>query len=157
MNGYNTRESSGRTDPVKSGTTLKGQKIRDDHSSQPNSKLIDLSMIFDSPILEDLTLGFSSPDEMKKFLTKARANGFQIREIRGITNGSFKSYRLRYSFQYFARSEYETEPQFNHQVRSPELPRAEFLEERKASGLMLTNGLVYPKNRSGDAGLRWPS
>ena len=54
---------------------------------------LDLSMLMDSPVLEDLTLGFATTQDMQAFLKEAKANGFIVRD----RSAELKTVRLRVS------------------------------------------------------------
>ena len=110
---------------------------------------LDLSMLVDSPILEDLTLGFATTQSMQTFLAQAEANGFRVRD----RSAELKTVRLRVldldqASRYFDKMENEEEPHYNYRVRSPELPRAEFLEGEKSFGANADQWIGVPEERN---------
>ncbi len=110
---------------------------------------LDLSMLVDSPILEDLTLGFATTQSMQTFLAQAEANGFRVRD----RSAELKTIRLRVTdldqaSRYLDKMENEEEPHYNYRVRSPELPRAEFLEGEKSFGANADEWIGVPEERN---------
>ena len=110
---------------------------------------LDLSTLVDSPILEDLTLGFATTQSMQTFLAQAEANGFRVRD----RSAELKTVRLRVldldqASRYFDKMENEEEPHYNYRVRSPELPRAEFLEGEKSFGANADQWIGVPEERN---------
>ena len=109
---------------------------------------LDLSMLMDSPVLEDLTLGFATTQDMQAFLKEAKANGFIVRD----RSAELKTVRLRVSnlgkaSRYFDKTDNGEEPNYNYRVRAPELPRAEFLEGEKGFGSSADDWMGTPKDR----------
>ena len=109
---------------------------------------LDLSMKVDSPILEDLTLGFVSMRAMQRFLDQAKVNGFIVRDL----SAELKTVRLRVSdldkaSRYFDKMEKDEEPHYNYRVRAPELPRPEFLEGEKGFGSSADDWMGTPSDR----------
>ncbi|MDG0964418.1 MAG: hypothetical protein P8O23_05110, partial [Opitutales bacterium] len=71
-------------------------------------RALDLEMLVDSPILEDLTLGFATTQSMQTFLAQAESNGFRVRDH----SSELKTVRLRVSdldkaSRYFDKTENE--------------------------------------------------
>jgi thermitase len=110
---------------------------------------LDLSTLVDSPILKDLTLGFATTLSMQTFLAQAEANGFRVRD----RSAELKTIRLRVTdldkaSRYLDKMENEEEPHYNYRVRSPELPRAEFLEGEKSFGANADQWIGIPEERN---------
>ena len=80
---------------------------------------LELSMLSNSPILKDLTLGFSSVQAMRKFVNSAEANGIElIDQMDALKTIRFKVSNLARASRYFDQFEDEMEPQFNYRVRT---------------------------------------
>ena len=109
---------------------------------------LELSMLSNSPILKDLTLGFSSVQAMRKFVNSAEANGIElIDQMDALKTIRFKVSNLARASRYFDQFEDEMEPQFNYRVRTPELPRPEFLEGEKSFGDKADEWIGTPAER----------
>ena len=109
---------------------------------------LELSMLSNSPILKDLTLGFSSVQAMRKFVNSAEANGIElIDQMDALNTIRFKVSNLARASRYFDQFEDEMEPQFNYRVRTPELPRPEFLEGEKSFGDKADEWIGTPAER----------
>ena len=88
-----------------------------------------------SPILKDLTLGFSSLQKMKSFLDNAPMNGIMIKgSSNALLTVRFAVKDLPTASRFFDNAEDQVEPQFNYRLRTPVLPRAEYLEGEKSFG-----------------------
>ncbi|MDG1325525.1 MAG: S8 family serine peptidase [Opitutales bacterium] len=112
-------------------------------------RALDLEMLVDSPILEDLTLGFATTQSMQTFLAQAESNGFRVRDH----SSELRTVRLRVSdldkaSRYFDKTENEEVPHYNYRVRAPELPRAEFLEGEKSFGANADQWIGIPEERN---------
>lgn len=88
-----------------------------------------------SPILKDLTLGFSSLQKMKSFLDNAPMNGIKINgKSDALLTVRFAVKDLPRASKFFDNAEDPIDPQFNYRLRTPVLPRAEYLEGEKSFG-----------------------
>jgi hypothetical protein len=88
-----------------------------------------------SPILKDLTLGFSSLQKMHSFLDNAPMNGIKIKgRSDALLTVRFAVKDLPTASRFFDNAEDQIEPQFNYRLRTPALPRAEYLEGEKSFG-----------------------
>lgn len=88
-----------------------------------------------SPILKDLTLGFSSLQKMKSFLDNAPINGIKIKgSSDALLSVRFAVKDLPTASRFFDNAEDQVDPQFNYRLRTPALPRAEYLDGEKSFG-----------------------
>ena len=88
-----------------------------------------------SPVLKDLTIGFKSQSSMHSFVQNASLNGIKIRDRSDkLLTVRFEVTELNKASDFFDNSEIKSEPQFNYRLKSPDLPRADFLEGEKNFG-----------------------
>ena len=78
---------------------------------EQSEREFDLSMLMESPILEDLTLGFATTQDMQAFLKEAKANGCVVKD----RSAELKTVRLRVSdldkaSRYFDKTDKGEEP-----------------------------------------------
>lgn len=116
----------------KSLSPSQSQSIDEIPFSEDSSYLWDYAH---APILKDLTLGFSSLQKMKTFLDSAPMNGIKIRgKSDALLTVRFAVLDLQRASEFFDNAEDPIDPQFNHRLRTPVLPRAEYLEGEKSFG-----------------------
>ena len=116
----------------KSLSPSQSQSIDEIPVSEDSSYLWDYAH---APILKDLTLGFSSLQKMKTFLDSAPMNGIKIRgKSDALLTVRFAVKDLQRASEFFDNAEEQIDPQFNYRLRTPVLPRAEFLEGEKSFG-----------------------
>ena len=85
---------------------------------------------------------------MRKFINSAEANGIElIDQMDALKTIRFKVSNLARASRYFDQFEDEMEPQFNYRVRTPELPRPEFLEGEKSFGDKADDWIGTPAER----------
>lgn len=114
--------------------TILGGKISDrNFSSLSNDS--DFWVLSNSPVLKDLTMGFDSRKSMHFFLQDAQFNGIKIIDQSDeLLTIRFKVLDLSKASEFLDISGASTEPQFNYRLRSPDLPRADILEDEKKFG-----------------------
>ena len=109
---------------------------------------LELGMLGNSPVLQDLTLGFPSAGEMREFLNSAVRNGIEIIDrVDSLNTVRFSVTDLGKASRYFGELEDYVEPQYNYRVRTPELPRPEFLEGEKNFGAHADKWMGTPEER----------
>ena len=121
--------------------------------SIPNNDYLDLSVFANLEMLQDLTLGFKSLAAMKDFIIEAKKNGIQIRDqLDQVSMVRVKIKDLSKAAHFMDEFGEEIEPQYNFRVRTPELPRAEFLDNEKGFGANANQWMGTPEERKNGAG-----
>ena len=116
--------------------------------SIPNNDYLDLSVFANSEMLQDLTLGFKSLAAMKDFIIEAKKNGIQIRDqLDQVSMVRVRIRDLTKAAHFMDQWDEEIEPQYNFRVRTPELPRAEFLDNEKGFGANANQWMGTPEER----------
>ncbi len=118
--------------------------LRDDYLEEA----LELSMLSHSPILKDLTLGFGTQQEMNDFINSARANGIKIiDQMDSLKTVRFSVSDLGKASGFLDSFDHEINPEFNYRVRTPVLPRAEFLDGEKSFGDKADEWIGTPEER----------
>jgi thermitase len=153
------RESSKFEDPVvdqpktlESTLSIENDSIQPDLALAPEADLwenaLELTMLGNSPVLQDLTLGFSSAGAMREFINAAGRNGIEIIDrVDSLNTVRFAVTDLGKASRYFDEFEDDVEPQYNFRVRTPELPGPEFLEGEKNFGAHADKWMGTPEER----------
>ena len=153
------RESSKFEDSVVGQPkTLGGAPSIESNSIQPDLVLapeadllenaLEIGMLGNSPVLQDLTLGFASAGVMKEFINSAERNGIEIIDrMDSLNTVRFAVTDLGKASRYFDELKEDVEPQYNYRVRTPELPRPEFLEGEKNFGANADKWMGTPEER----------
>ena len=116
--------------------------------SIPNNDYLDLSVFANSEMLQDLTLGFKSLAAMKDFIIEAKKNGIQIRDqLDQVSMVRVRIRDLTKAAHFMDQWDEEIEPQYNFRVQTPELPRAEFLDNEKGFGANANQWMGTPEER----------
>ena len=116
--------------------------------SIPDNDYLDLSVFANSEMLQDLTLGFKSLAAMKDFIIEAKKNGIQIRDqLDQVSMVRVRIRDLTKAAHFMDQWDEEIEPQYNFRVRTPELPRAEFLDNEKGFGANANQWMGTPEER----------
>ncbi len=109
---------------------------------------LEFAMFDNSPVLQDLTLGFTSDEKMRKFISSSKRNGFEVvDQMDELKTVRFKVTDLGKASRYFGDFKEDVSPQFNYRVRTPQLPRAEFLEGEKDFGASADQWIGTPEER----------
>ncbi|MEJ6622794.1 MAG: S8 family serine peptidase [Opitutae bacterium] len=99
-------------------------------------------------MLQDLTLGFKSLAAMKDFIIEAKKNGIQIRDqLDQVSMVRVRIRDLTKAAHFMDQWDEEIEPQYNFRVQTPELPRAEFLDNEKGFGANANQWMGTPEER----------
>ena len=153
------RESSKFEDPVvdqpktlESTLSIENDSIQPDLALAPEADLwenaLELTMLGNSPVLQDLTLGFASAGAMREFINAAGRNGIEIIDrVDSLNTVRFAVTDLEKASRYFDEFEDDVEPQYNFRVRTPELPGPEFLEGEKNFGAHADKWMGTPEER----------
>jgi len=116
--------------------------------SIPQNDYLDLSAFANSEMLQDLTLGFKSLVAMKNFIIDAEKNGIQIRDqLDQVSMVRVKIRDLSKAAHFMDEFGEEIEPQYNFRIRTPELPRADYLDGEKGFGANANQWMGTPEER----------